>query len=31
MTMSMAIMIVYTLQRLPNFIDRLVIPSPISD
>jgi hypothetical protein len=29
--LSMAIMIVYTLQRLHNFTHRLVIPSPVGD
>jgi hypothetical protein len=28
---STAIMTVYTLQRLHNFTDRLVIPSPVGD
>jgi hypothetical protein len=31
MTVSMAIMTVYTLQRLHNFTHRLVIPSPFGD
>jgi hypothetical protein len=31
MTVSTAIMTVYTLQRLHNFTHRLVIPSPVGD